>query len=238
MRKILASYNRVEEERACRPLTTILERRTTMSALTVLRADVIALCVGLGYKTASSWNKKRMNGKLKDLAELVSDDPALAVGEDVEDHQRLNGLLKRIGEAGGVVEVVQELPEETPEEMLPDDDDAPEVDDEEEAEDDEEDDEEEDVVDKEPAAKKPKPKTEKTGKADKKEPKAAKKPKVKTASCFGVALDLLCQNPDMPFKDLRGKLEEQHLFKLSSARTASSSVSMVVSKLRAYGHMK
>jgi hypothetical protein len=92
-----------------------------MSALTVLRADVIALCVGLGYKTAASWNKKRMNGKLKDLAELVSDDPTVAVGEDVEDHQRLNGLLKRIGEAGGVVEVVQELPEETPEEMLPDD---------------------------------------------------------------------------------------------------------------------
>lgn len=87
------------------------------SELTILRDDAVALCVALKFKTAGSWNKQRMLRKLKDLAEMVEDGGIEVDPEDSEDHDRLNKLLKSIAGAGGVVNVVQELPSEEEDEV-------------------------------------------------------------------------------------------------------------------------
>ena len=76
----------------------------------VLRDDVVALCEVLGYKTAGSWNKDRMLRKLKDVAELAADGGA----DDKVTDEGQKSLLDKIVAAGGVVEVVQVMPEEEP----------------------------------------------------------------------------------------------------------------------------
>ena len=83
----------------------------------ILRDDAVAMCVGLDYATAGSWNRKKMRKMLKQIAELGGDSE-LEVEEGTEDAERLNALLAGVIEAGGDVEVVREL-DESPDEPDP-----------------------------------------------------------------------------------------------------------------------
>jgi len=84
-----------------------------MSQVTISRDDAVAICIGLGFKTAQSWDKKRMLRKLGDIVEMVNDS-GLKIEDGVEDAPRLNKLLKAIGKAGGDVSVVKEVRDEEP----------------------------------------------------------------------------------------------------------------------------
>lgn len=59
----------------------------------ISRADAVALCTGLGFKTAGKWNKQRMIVKLNDVIQMVNDGGGIEVEEDTPDAERLNKLL-------------------------------------------------------------------------------------------------------------------------------------------------
>ena len=67
----------------------------------VLRADVVAMAEAIGYKTAGQWSKSKMAKQLEKIADETS--PAETTLED----EKLAGLLAKIVEANGKVEVVQ-----------------------------------------------------------------------------------------------------------------------------------
>jgi len=74
----------------------------------LVRKDVVELCEALGFSTASSWNRKRMRSKLRDLAEMFEDnDTDISVPDDHPEADRLNELLSKIAEIGGDVKLVE-----------------------------------------------------------------------------------------------------------------------------------
>ncbi len=69
------------------------------------RDDAVAMFVALGFKTAKSWNKRRMKKKLVEIAQdMAKDDFWLAI-EEGEDAERLDQILQAVLAAGGEVEV-------------------------------------------------------------------------------------------------------------------------------------
>lgn len=220
---------------------------TEATSVKVTREDAVALCVGLGFKTASKWDKERMLRKLRDLASMISDGGEVEVEEGTADAERLNALLTEIAEAGGEVTVVkqgakEEVAEEPqqekkpakksrakksvkeePQEVEPIEEEITEEDEPEEEEDEEEKEEE--------MATKPKAKAKaKATSGEKKEKRGV--------TCFSESLKMLFKNPDLEFADLRKALEKKGIFKNASARTAMSSVRTVVAGLREAGLMK
>lgn len=80
----------------------------------ITRADAVALCVALGYKAASKWNKQRMLDKLKELSQMARE-AGFRVPKDEDDAERLNKLLRKIVDEKGEVEISQKVQEgETP----------------------------------------------------------------------------------------------------------------------------
>lgn len=77
----------------------------------ITRADAVALCVALGYKAASKWNKQRMLDKLKELSQMARE-AGFRVPNDEDDAARLNKLLRKIVDEKGEVEISQKADEE------------------------------------------------------------------------------------------------------------------------------
>jgi len=74
----------------------------------LVRKEVVELCEALGFSTASSWNRKRMRSKLRDLAEMLEDnDTDISVPDDHPEADRLNDLLSKISGTGGDVKLVE-----------------------------------------------------------------------------------------------------------------------------------
>lgn len=174
----------------------------------ISRSDAIDLCKALGFSNAAKWNRQRMKKKLADLVEMV-EDGGINVPEDHEDSERLQEILDRVVEEHGAT---REGPSE----------------------------EEQQETQPKPTKPKPTKPAKKTAakKTTKKTSSAAKKPaKKRSETCFGVAMDLMCKDPEMAFADLQKVLEKKGLWNRVSARTAASSVRMVVSGLRKHGHI-
>jgi hypothetical protein len=75
----------------------------------ISRADAVALCTGLGFKTAGKWDKQRMIVKLKDVIQMVDDCGEVGVEEDTPDADRLNKLLVALAKAKDELELVSKI---------------------------------------------------------------------------------------------------------------------------------
>jgi hypothetical protein len=77
-------------------------------------------------------------------------------------------------------------------------------------------------------------KKEKKAKA-KKEPKPKKE---RVASAFGTGIEIMCQNPDLSFADLKTKLEKKGFLNLGAMRTAHTQAKHIFKLLRENKLMK
>jgi hypothetical protein len=85
----------------------------------ISRADAVALCTGLGFKTAGKWNKQRMIVKLKDVIQMVEDGGEVEVEEGTPNAARLNKLLVALSKAKDeLVLVSKDVDEVEPEEQV------------------------------------------------------------------------------------------------------------------------
>lgn len=80
----------------------------------VSRNDAVALCTALGFKTASKWDKSRMQRKLIELA-TMAEEGGIQVDEGDDNADQLNDLLTNLVNANGDIEVVKELAQAEPE---------------------------------------------------------------------------------------------------------------------------
>jgi len=76
----------------------------------ILRDDAIAICMALGYATATKWKKDRMNRKMKEIAEMDSDGLELEDEsiDDPKELKRLNGILKAMVKAEEIEVVLED----------------------------------------------------------------------------------------------------------------------------------
>jgi len=92
--------------------------------LTITKSDAVAICIGIGYKSAGKWNRARMERKFKTLAS-EDDYKDLEIDEDIvedkDERDRLNKLLKSLRESKGQFELVKSKEETSvPEDPLED----------------------------------------------------------------------------------------------------------------------
>jgi len=67
----------------------------------VTRKDAVVICESLGYSTARSWNRKKMRTILVEEVIPLGKEEGIELPGDVEDFERLNGVLKELIESGG-----------------------------------------------------------------------------------------------------------------------------------------
>ena len=86
------------------------------------RADAVAIFQGLGYKTADTWKRGRLESKVKTLGEIVDDDVVLE-GDDEDHASHINNVLDEVLaalDAEQEIELVTgDVEESEPEEKAP-----------------------------------------------------------------------------------------------------------------------